>query len=155
MADPFTILVTNLNSLGFFGFLLPFIFMFAVVYGLLTKTKFFDDVKIMGVIALVVSFFVVGYGGPLIANFFVNLFGLAAVILAGILVIVLFIAMTGGDISKVASNKAVAAMAAGIGIIVFVVSIGALGVSVSDSVIGIIFVIVVLGIAIMFVTGHS
>jgi len=155
MPDPFTILVTNLNTLGFFGFLLPFVFIFAVSYGLLTKTKFFDDVKIIGVISLVLAFFVTGYGGPALASFFVNLFGLATVVLAGILVIVLFIAMTGGDISKVASNKAVAAVAAGIGIIVFVVAAGALGVAVSDSVVGIIFVIVVLAVAILFVTGHG
>ena len=153
--DPFTILVTNLNSLGFFGFLLPFIFTFVVVYGLLMKAKFFEDQKVIGVLSLVIGFFVVGYGGPAIANFFVNLFGLAAIILAGILVIVLFIAMTGGDISKVASGKAVAAAVAGIGIIVFFVAAGALGITVSDSVIGIIFVIVVLGIAMLFVTGHS
>ncbi len=153
--DPFTILVTNLNSLGFFGFLLPFIFTFVVVYGLLMKAKFFEDQKVIGVLSLVIGFFVVGYGGPAIANFFVNLFGLAAIILAGILVIVLFISMTGGDISKVASGKAVAAAVAGIGIIVFFVAAGALGITVSDSVIGIIFVIVVLGIAMLFVTGHS
>ncbi len=153
--DPFTILVTNLNSLGFFGFLLPFIFTFVVVYGLLMKAKFFEDQKVIGVLSLVVGFFVVGYGGPAIANFFVNLFGLAAIILAGILVIILFISMTGGDISKVASGKAVAAAVAGIGIIVFFVAAGALGITVSDSVIGIIFVIVVLGIAMLFVTGHS
>ena len=155
MADPFTILVSNLNSLGFFGFLLPFIFIFAVAYGLLVKAKYFEDQKIVGVLSLVLAFFVVGYGGPALANFFVNLFGLATVVLAGILVIVLFIAMTGGDISKVASNRAVTAAVAGVGLIVFFVSLGALGISVSDSVIGIIFVIIVLGIAILFVTGNT
>jgi hypothetical protein len=155
MADPFTILVANLNVLGFFGFLLPFIFIFAVVYGLMIKAKYFDDPKIIGVISLVIAFFVVGYGGPVLANFFVNLFGLAAVVLAGILVIALFLAMTGGDISKLASSKAVMAVVVGIGVIVFVVAIGALGVQVSDSVIGIVFVIIVLGIAILFVTGQQ
>ncbi len=155
MADPFTILVTNLNSLGFFGFLLPFILIFVLCYGLLLKAKYFEDQKIIGVLSLVVAFFVVGYGGPALANFFVNLFGLAAVVLAGILVIVLFIAMTGGDISKVASGKAVMAIVAGVGIIVFFVALGALGVTVNDSVVGIIFVIVLLGIAILFVTGKD
>jgi hypothetical protein len=153
MADPFTILVTNLNSLGFFGFLLPFIFMFAVSYALLLKAKFTDDAKIVGVIALVLSFFVIGFGGPALANFFVNLFGFAAVILAGILVIVMFITMSGGDITKFASNKAVAAIAVGVGLIVFFVAAGALGVAVSDSVVGIVFIVIVMAIAIMFVTG--
>jgi hypothetical protein len=30
MANPFEILVMNLNQLGFFGFLLPWVFMFAI-----------------------------------------------------------------------------------------------------------------------------
>ena len=68
MADPFSILVANLNALGFFGFLLPWIFMFAVTYGLLAKAKFFEDTKIVGVISLVLAFFVVGFGGPWLAG---------------------------------------------------------------------------------------
>jgi hypothetical protein len=155
MADPFTVLVSNLNSLGFFGFLLPFIFIFAVVYGLLMKAKYFEDQKIVGVLSLVIAFFVIGYGGPILATFFVNLFGLAAIIIAGILVIVLFVAMVGGDISKIASGKAVMAVVAGIGIIVFFVAAGAFGVDISDSAVGIIFVILLLGIGILFVTGHN
>ena len=104
MADPFSILVANLNALGFFGFLLPWIFMFAVTYGLLAKAKFFEDTKIVGVISLVLAFFVVGFGGPWLAGFFVNLFGYAAVIIAGLLVIVLFITMSGGSVGKFFDN---------------------------------------------------
>jgi len=155
MADPFTTLVANLNALGFFGFLLPFIFIFVVVYALLLKTKFVDDQKIIGVLSLVFAFFVVGYGGPVLANFFVNLFGLATLILAGILIIVLFIAMAGGDASKILTGKAAIAALVGIGVIIFMVAAGGLGVAISDSVIGIIFVIILLAAAIMFVTGKN
>ena len=154
MADPFTILVGNLNGLGFFGFLLPFIFIFVITYGLLLKAKYFDDQKIIGVLSLVLAFFVVGYGGPGLANFFVNLFGMATVVLAGILVIILFLALSGADASKVLNGKATTWAIAAVGIIIFVVALGALGVSfVSDSVIGIIFVIIILAMAILFVTG--
>lgn len=153
MPDPFTILVTNLNALGFFGFLLPFIFIFVVAYGLLLKSKMFEDQKIVGVLSLVLAFFVIGFGGPGLANFFVNIFGLATLVLAGILIIILFIALAGGDVSKLmADNKAIMAALAGVGLIIFFVAAGALGVAVSDSVIGIIFVIVILAVAIMFVT---
>ncbi len=153
MADPFTILVTNLNSLGLFGFLLPFILMFSLTFGLLMKAKFFDDHKITGVISLVLAFFVIGFGGPALANFFVNLFGYAGVGLAGVLVIILFVTMSGGYISKLGGNKVVAAAAAGVGLIITFVALGALGVAVvSDSVIGIVFVIVILALAVLFVT---
>lgn len=155
MADPFTVLVTNLNSIGFFGFLLPFIFTFAVVFGLLWKSKWVENQRINGVIALVFAFFVVGFGGPALANFFVNLFGLATLIIAALLVIVLFIAMAGGDASKVLGNKGTYAILGGTGIIIFWIALGSFGVSVSDSVVGIIFVIVLLAIGIAFITGSG
>jgi len=152
--NPFEILVANLNALGFFGFLLPWLFIFVVVFALLLKTKALgDNTRIIGVLSLVVSFFVIGYGGPGMASFFVNLFGMAALILAGILVVILFVAMTGADVSKLASSNVVIATVVGIGIILFVTVAGALGsVQVSDSVIGIIFIIIVMAIAIFFVT---
>ena len=37
MVDVFTTLITNLNDLGFYDFVLPFLFVFAIVYGLLAK----------------------------------------------------------------------------------------------------------------------
>ncbi len=153
MADPFTLLVSNLNELGFFGFLLPWVFVFVVVYGLLTKAKFFENPKVVGVLSLVVAFFVVGFGGPFLANFFTNLFGYAAVIIAGILVIILFITMSGGNVSKIFDNKGVAAILAGIGIIVFFIALGGFSVVISDAVIGIIFIIIVMAVAVYFITG--
>jgi hypothetical protein len=155
MADPFTVLVANLNAMGFFGFLLPFIFTFAVVFGLLYKSKWVDNGRINGVIALVFAFFVIGFGGPMLANFFVNLFGIAALVIAALLVIVLFIAMSGGDPSKVLANKGTYAVLAGVGIIIFWTALGSFGVKVSNSVVGIIFVIIILAIAIVFVTKSS
>src|SRR3989344_5846258 len=148
MGDPFSLLVGNLNSMGFFGFLLPWIFIFAVTYGLLMKSKFFDNPKITGVLSLVIAFFVIGFGGPWLAGFFVNLFGYAAVIIAGILVIVLFITMSGGSIGKLFDNKGMAAILIGIGIIVFFIALGGLRVIISDAVIGIIFVIILMAIAV-------
>jgi len=155
MADPFTILVANLNSIGFFGFLLPFIFTFTIVFALLYRSKFTDNMRINGVLALVFAFFVIGYGGPFLASFFVNLFGLATLIIATLLIIVLFLAMTGGDVSKLLGGKSVYYVLVGIAVIIFATAIGGMGVRISDSVIGIIFVIVLLAIGIVFVTGAA
>ena len=59
--NPFELLVSNLNQMGFFGFLLPWLLMFAVTYGLLVKSKVLgEDQKLIGVISLVAAFFVVG-----------------------------------------------------------------------------------------------
>ena len=41
MADPLTALMEQWASLGFFNFLLPWLFTFAIVYGLLAKANVF------------------------------------------------------------------------------------------------------------------
>jgi len=106
--NPFEIMLTNLGELGFFGFLLPFILAFAIVFALLLKSKILgEDKKIIGVVSLVVSFFVIAFGGVALGNFFITLFGLMIIILSAILVIILILSMAGYDISKVTENKSV------------------------------------------------
>lgn len=151
MASPFEVLVTNLNQLGFFGFLLPWLFVFAVSFGILLKTKVLgDDKKIIGVVSLTLAFFVIGFGGPAFGNFFVALSGLSGMVLAGILVIILFVSMAGGDFSKLMESKASIALVAGIGIIVFVTALGA-RISVSSEALAAIFMVIVLAVAVYFV----
>ena len=153
MANPFEVLVSNLNQLGFFGFLLPWVLTFALLYGLLAKTKpFGDNLRVNGVISLVVEFFMVGFGGPAIASFFAGLFGMASLVLAGILVIALFLAMSGSDIGKLAENKAVIWAIVGIGVVVFFTAAGSLGISISESTVAVIFMLVIMLAAIAFIT---
>jgi hypothetical protein len=154
--NPFEILVSNLNQMGFFGFLLPWLLMFAVTYGLLLKSKALgEDQKIIGVVSLVAAFFVVGYGGLAIGVFFSNLFGIAAIVLGGIIVTVLFVSMAGGDISKFAESKEIMALVAGIGIIVFMIVLGTFGVTVESDVIAAIFLVIVMAIAVVFIAGKQ
>ena len=153
MANPFEILVMNLNNLGIFGFLLPWVLMFAITFGALMKSKVFgEDKRIAGVISLVVAFFVVGFGGPAFGSFFVGFFGVASMILAAILVIVLFVTMSGGDMSKLMESKALVALVAGVSlIIVFTLAGGTI--ALSNDVIAMIFIVVIMGIAVYFIAG--
>lgn len=81
---------------NFTNFLLPWLFTFAVVFGLLSKVDIFGAKKQINVaLAFVIAFFVTATGGPQLAAFFINLFGGAATFIAGILVIILFVAMVG------------------------------------------------------------
>ena len=92
----FTLNPASILGPEFYGFLLPWIFTFAIVYGLLLKLDLFGKKdKISIALAFVIAFFVTGAAGPQMAAFFINLFGGAAVYLAGILVIILFLAMVG------------------------------------------------------------
>jgi len=104
--NPFEIMIKNLAELGFFGFLLPFILAFAIVFALLLKSKILgEDKKIIGTVSLVISFFVIAFGGVTLGNFFVTLFGLMIIILSAILVIILILSMAGYDITKLFENK--------------------------------------------------
>ncbi len=151
----FETLVANLNQLGIFGFLLPWIFIFAVTFGALLKSKALgEDKKILGVISLTVAFFVVGFGGPVFGQFFVGLFGIASMILATILVIVLFVTMSGGDMSKLLENKLVLYLIVGLSIVIVLPFFAqATGISLSSDAVAIIIVLAIMGAAVYFVIG--
>jgi len=85
-------LITYLENVGFYEFLLPWLLTFAVVYGLLFKANIFGDInkKVSGIIAFVVAFFVAWYSGPAIANYFGTLFMGSSIVLAVIIVGILF-----------------------------------------------------------------
>ncbi|MBI2075995.1 MAG: hypothetical protein HYT72_01965 [Candidatus Aenigmarchaeota archaeon] len=109
----------------FTNFLLPWIFTFAIVYGLLMKAEIFGSVnqKVSVALAFVIAFFVSAVGGPQLGAFFTSLFGGASTFLAGILVVALFVAMIGMKLSEKAN-----AMALGIvvllGVILFLAAQG-------------------------------
>ncbi|MDI6721470.1 MAG: hypothetical protein QMD85_03705 [Candidatus Aenigmarchaeota archaeon] len=156
MAGPFDVLISNMSQLGVFGFLLPWIFVFAVTYALLLKTKALgENQKIIGLVSLTLAFFVIAFGGPAMASFFTTFFGAVTLIIAGIIGIILFLALVGADIGKTLNTKGINAILVGIAIIIFVIALGAYGVRINDNIIGIVFVLALMGIAVMFVTKNG
>ncbi|MBI4894972.1 MAG: hypothetical protein HY831_00630 [Candidatus Aenigmarchaeota archaeon] len=120
-------IIGTLRVLGFYDFLLPWIFTFAVVYGLLIVANIFGPVnkKISAALALVAAFFVTAFAGRQLAAFFITLFGNATVILAGILVIILLLVMVGFDHKAKLGRSSVMIVLIIIGVILFIVSTGA------------------------------
>ena len=147
-------------SLGidFYGFFLPWIFSFAIVFGLLSKLTLFgsDNKRISAALAFVIAFFVTGVGGVQLAMFFTTIFGGASMFLAGILVIILFAAMlgySGGDFKHTSALVAVIV----IGVFLFLASSGqfiALQI-VGPDIAGIVFWLVIIVVAVYFVMGKS
>ncbi len=110
--DIFTPLVGNLNQLGFYKFVLPWLFTLAIVYGVLLKVKLFDEKQksLIGVISLVAAFFVVNYtpAGFAMDSFFTQVFGVGILILTGIFVVLLLmglVGLKGEDIFKAENIK--------------------------------------------------
>lgn len=116
----------TLRQLGFFDFLLPWLFTFAVVFGILNKAGLFgdkDNRRISAAIALVAAFFVTGFAGQQLANFFISIFGGAAMIFAGILVIMIFIGLVGHDPKSLAKTGSLVVLII-VGIVLWLLSVG-------------------------------
>jgi len=151
--NPFQALVYNLNAMGFFGFILPWLFTFAVVFGILVKTKpLGDDNRVSAIVAMVIGFFVVGFGGVGLANFFVNIFGMAAAILAGILVLVLFMGMAGIPLDQLTKSKSVLALLVGIAVLVFAIAVGGWGTVINQTTVAIVLVLIFMAAAVALIT---
>ncbi|MBI4167777.1 MAG: hypothetical protein HY515_02370 [Candidatus Aenigmarchaeota archaeon] len=110
--DLFTPLVGNLNQIGFYKFVLPWLFTLAIVYGVLLKVKLFDEKQkaLIGVISIVAAFFVVNYtpAGFALDSFFTQVFGVGILILTGIFVVLLLmglVGLKGEDIFKAENIK--------------------------------------------------
>lgn len=146
----------NVLGLSLTHLVLTWVLLFAVSYASLLKTKVLgENQKIIGVVSAVFAFFVVGFGAAVLGQFFQTLFGFAAFVIGGILVAILFIAMAGGDVSKFLGTGKVAAVLAVIAIIVFLSAAGVFNRGFSSDIVSTIFIIIVLVIAVMFITGKN
>ena len=82
----------KLEQLGFFSYLLPFLIIFALVFGILTRIKIFEDNKaINGIIALSVGLMALQFGN--VSVFFSELFPRFGIGITIILVILVFLGM--------------------------------------------------------------
>jgi len=86
----FTTIIDNLNQLGFYGFVLPWLLVFGITYGILEKSKLLNK-KAAGIVSLALSFFVTAYTG--IGSFFIGLSGVGAMVITAALIVVMFFAL--------------------------------------------------------------
>ncbi len=150
----------QLQRMGFYDFLLPWLFTFAVVYALLVKSGVFGSQglgnKISGIVAIVVAFFVTMSAGPQLTSYFATLSVSASVILAAIVVIILFGVLIGVNmkLGEKVDNRSKSALAAVIilGAIVFLAATGGRVFNYTlGSNLGLIFVILVVVLAVAYI----
>lgn len=145
----------------FYGFLLPWIFTFAIVYGLLSKANIFKDVaksdKINIALSFVIAFFVTGAAGPQMAAFFINLFGGASTYLAGILVLILFVTMIGKGGDYFSKNIIYLIAVVIIGVALFLGSTGTLigQIVIGSDIAALAFWLVIIIIAVYLIVGEE
>ena len=144
---------TAVLGLDFYGFLLPWIFTFAIVFGLLSKLSIFggNQKSINMALSFVVAFFVTAVGGPQMAAFFTSIFGGAATYLAGILVLLLFLAMIGKQ--SMLSETKYAIILIIIGVLLFIGSTSYFGVAYfSPYAASVVFWLIVIILAVYLIT---
>ncbi len=155
------------NPLALTGFdlytgILPWLFVFAICYGLLVKINIFDKVNKQVSIALsfVIASFAVAVGGGQIAYYFAALFGGFSMFAAGILVVILFLALAsvGGKkhVDWFGESKWILGVVVLVGIVLFLSSSGnTLGIAIDSYWANIVFWLVILLAVIYFVTHES
>jgi hypothetical protein len=85
-------LLSKLGELGFFDYVLPFLIIFALIFGILTKTKIFQENKgINAIIALAVGLMALQFG--FVSVFFSELFPRLGIGLAIILTILILVGL--------------------------------------------------------------
>jgi hypothetical protein len=94
----FQVLVDFLFGVGAYGFLFPWILVFAIMYAMLLKTKVLGEKgAVIGIVALVVAFIVpvlAPYGVPM-GSILTVLFGYTGAIIAFLVAAMLVLAMIG------------------------------------------------------------
>ena len=83
-------LLTRWEQMGFFSYVLPFLLIFSIVFGVLSKTRIFEDNKsINTIIALAVGFMSLQWG--LVPQFFADIFPRVGIGIAVLLIMILFL----------------------------------------------------------------
>ncbi len=97
------IMIGNLRQLGFFDFILPWVFAFAITWGSIKMAGLFNNQDaVAGIISLVVAFFVTNYTPyGYIGMFFTKLFGESSMVMGGILIGVLLLGLIGVKASDI------------------------------------------------------
>lgn len=90
MATGITEVLNEWAGFGVFDYLIPFLLIFAVVYGILAKTKLFDDNKgVNAIVSIAIGLLALQF--DFVSTFYANIFPRFGVGLAVFLVLIIFI----------------------------------------------------------------
>lgn len=163
LASGTTAIETMFNSwqeMGLFNYLLPFLLIFALVFGILTKVNLFNDNKVVNaIIALVVGLIAIQFSA--VSDFFAIIFPNLGIALSIILVILIIAGLFLGDVigKEKWPNYLLLGIAGIIIVVVLVQSAGSFGWNVAqwwiDNWATITAVVLIVGLAIAAVVASS
>jgi hypothetical protein len=152
-------MISNLESAGFFAYVLPWLLTLALVYGVLEKYKIPDNKSGRAVVAIAVAFMMLPMAG-VIAPFLEGLVLGLVIIISGILVALIFAEMVGAK--DVFSDKYHKEMGVILIIIAILVFIGAGGLKllgwrfeIRESTVTMLFFLAVIAMGIWWITAEK
>jgi len=102
----FETLIANLQDIYFFSYFMPFVFVLAVTYGIISKLELFEDDAVDATVAIVVAFLsMLGIYTMNLAGSMVYFFGALSVSLVAILGFVIVLGMFGVDVTDLSYKK--------------------------------------------------
>ncbi len=124
----------NMQTLGLYEFIFPFLLILAIAYGVLRYSlKDILPKSAAGLVSIIIGFFVMNYSGIAgyqLSKFFSTLFGGGLIVASGILVLVIILGLLGlkiGDITTGKGTKTTAAFVVAVLFIIFLIVVGATG----------------------------
>ncbi|MEA3229684.1 MAG: hypothetical protein U9P44_02105 [archaeon] len=99
MEVDFSVIVGNLNDIGFYELFLPYVLFTTLVYALFRKIKLFEEGQMIDtLLSMTVGFFVINYTS--LGPYLCHLFTVSSVFIALALMIILITATLGVDLPK-------------------------------------------------------
>ncbi len=156
--------LANLNSMGFYDFVLPWILFLVIFFSIISKASFLPEKngkQIAVIIGAILAFFTINipvHGIPL-GTKLAMMFGWSGIYVAGILVVILFIGMIGVNLENIFGSTKQGRIAVGLVLVLIAILVLANAgfplLALSDVTWTFIFVLLLVGGAVLFLGGEE
>ena len=161
MIVDFALMFSNLESMGFYTFVLPWVLFLVIIYSIVTKAPFLKDIgnqskQISVIIAAILSFYIVNYewNGQFVGDYLTEMFGTTSLYIAGFLVLILFLGMGGFSLNSIFGGKWIPAVMVLLAIMIFFNTGAAAQFNVDDETMTWIFMLLLVGGALWFLNSE-
>lgn len=157
----FALMFSNLESMGFYTFVLPWVLFLVIIYSIVTKAPFLKGIgnqskQISVIIAAIISFYIVNYewNGQFVGDYLTQMFGTSSLYIAGFLVLILFLGMGGFSINSIFGGKWILAVMVLLAIMIFFNTGAAAQFNVDDETMTWLFMLLLVGGALWFLNSE-
>ncbi|MCK5039404.1 MAG: hypothetical protein KAR87_00360 [Candidatus Aenigmarchaeota archaeon] len=157
----FNTMISNMQNLGFYDFVLPWLLFLCIIYVIMLKAPFLQDrevdkKRVSILIAAIISFFIINYpvAGSSFGVYLTVLFGNTGMYIAAGLVLIILLGMFGINIGDLGEKKYIGWTILLAVIILFLYGGSTIGtMAISSSMLSVVFVVLLMLAAMYFISG--